>query len=74
MNQSADIKTIVNRADLYIEGTVKRSEGGLPIGNGRMGTLVWTSPSALKMQVNRADVFANNSYSNSFNERHYDYG
>ena len=71
---NADIKTIVSRADLHIEGTVKRSEGGLPIGNGVMGTLVWTSPAGIKTQVNRSDVFANNSYSNSFNERHMDYG
>lgn len=74
MSQQTNIREIVGRADLRIDGTVKRSEGGLPIGNGRMGTLVWTSPSALKMQVNRSDVYANNSFSNSFNERHYDYG
>jgi hypothetical protein len=67
------IEEIVSRADLFIEGTVKRSEGGIPIGNGNMGTLVWTSPSAIKMQINRNDVFANDSYSNSFNERHLDY-
>lgn len=70
----SNVKEIVARADLDIIGTVKRSEGGLPIGNGRMGTLVWTSPTALKMQVNRVDVFANSSYSNCFNEGHYDYG
>ncbi|MCL2478969.1 MAG: hypothetical protein FWF22_05665 [Treponema sp.] len=70
----AEIKKVVSRADLYIEGTVRRSEGGLPIGNGVMGTLVWTSPAGIKAQVNRSDVFANNSYSNSFNERHLDYG
>lgn len=70
----ATIKEVVARADLDINGTVKRSEGGLPIGNGRMGTLVWTSPTALKLQVNRVDVFANSSYSNCFNEGHYDYG
>jgi hypothetical protein len=71
---NVDIKEIVARADLDINGTVKRSEGGLPIGNGRMGTLVWTSPTALKMQINRVDVFANSGYSKCFNEGHYDYG
>jgi len=28
------------------------------VGNGRMGSLVWTSPSALKFQINRVDVFS----------------
>ena len=68
------IRQIIGRADLHIDGTVSRSEGGLPVGNGTMGTLVWTSPSAVKTQINRVDVFANDSYSNSFNERHLDYG
>lgn len=68
------IREIVRRADLHINGTAQRCEGGIPIGNGITGTLVWTSPTALKMQVNRNDVYANDSYSNSFNERHYDYG
>lgn len=52
----------------------RAARGGLPVGNGTMGTLVWTSPSAVKTQINRVDVFANDSYSNSFNERHLDYG
>jgi hypothetical protein len=43
------------------------------VGNGRMGSLVWTSPSALKFQINRVDVYANNSYTNSFNRRDWDY-
>jgi hypothetical protein len=38
-----------------------------------MGSLVWTSPSALKFQINRVDVYANNSYSKSFNRRDWDY-
>lgn len=74
MCMDRNVEEIVRRADLVIDGVVRRSEGGLPIGNGTMGTLVWTSPSALKMQINRVDVFANDSYSNSFNERHMDYG
>jgi hypothetical protein len=39
-----------------------------------MGSLVWTSPAALKFQINRVDVYANNSYTNSFNRRDWDYG
>ena len=45
----------------------------MPVGNGRMGTLVWTTPSEVRLQINRVDVYANNSYSNSFIERHNDY-
>ncbi|MET3546913.1 hypothetical protein ABID47_003529 [Paenibacillus favisporus] len=63
----------VSRADLHYRHTVERSEGGLPLGNGRMGSLIWTSPSALKFQINRADVYANDSRTNSFNQRHSDY-
>jgi hypothetical protein len=38
-----------------------------------MGTLVWTTPSRLKMQINRVDVYASNASSNSFVEPHNDY-
>ncbi|MEC0240305.1 hypothetical protein P4H66_10635 [Paenibacillus dokdonensis] len=74
---NADVKInyeeLVSRADLHYEHTVKRSEGGLPLGNGRMGSLLWTSPSAVKFQVNRVDVYANDCDTNSFNRRHSDY-
>jgi len=45
----------------------------MPLGNGRMGTLVWTTPTQIRLQINRVDVYANNSYTNSFVERHNDY-
>ncbi|MBT5876163.1 MAG: hypothetical protein HOH43_22235 [Candidatus Latescibacteria bacterium] len=32
----------------------------MPIGNGRMGTLVWTTPASVAFQINRVDVFAVN--------------
>jgi len=35
---------------------------GSPIGNGRMGTLVWTTSGAVEMQINRVDVFAVNRH------------
>jgi len=35
-------------------------DAGHPIGNGRMGSMVWTSPDALHLQINRVDVFAVN--------------
>ncbi len=41
-----DIEKIVSRANLHYDGVVRRSEGGLPIGNGVMASLVWTSPTA----------------------------
>ena len=37
---SVDYPTLVARGDLSIDGPVTRSEEGLPIGNGRMGTLL----------------------------------
>jgi len=45
----------------------------MPIGNGRMGSLVWTTPNALKLQINRVDVFGNDRSSNSFPQRYTDY-
>src|SRR5687768_6114897 len=68
-----DYEALVTRASLNYNKPVGRSEEGMPVGNGRMGTLVWTTPSAIRFQLNRVDVFANNSASNNFYERHTDY-
>ena len=68
-----DHQSLVSAADLHYDTPVERSEDGLPIGNGRMGTLAWTSPTALKFQINRVDVFSNDSRTRSFIERHSDY-
>ena len=68
-----DHRSLVSRADLHYDTPAARSEEGLPIGNGRMGTLAWTSPTALRFQINRVDVFSNDSRTNSFVERHSDY-
>ncbi len=62
----------ISRADLVYDQPVARSEEGMPLGNGRMGTLVWTTPAQMRSQINRVDVYANNSYTNSFFERHND--
>jgi hypothetical protein len=70
---SVDYQKLVSSADLAYTNAVSRSEDGMPIGNGRMGTLVWTTPSAIRFQINRVDVFGNNSASDSFNERNSDY-
>lgn len=63
----------VARSDLHYHQPASRSEEGMPVGNGRMGTLVWTTPSSLKFQINRVDIFGNNAASNNFYERHTDY-
>ena len=55
-----NMKRLVAQADLSLLGPVPRSEAGMPIGNGRMGTLIWTEPTTLKTQINRVDVFGNN--------------
>ena len=64
---------LVAGADLYLTGPVPRSESGIPIANGRMGTLLWTSPTTLRMQINRFDVFGTNEDTDSFPQRHTDY-
>jgi uncharacterized protein DUF5703/glycosyl hydrolase family 95 len=71
---NVDFRKLVSRADLTYTKPVTRSEAGMPVGNGRMGSLVWTTPSTLKFQINRPDVFAENRDTNSFPERHTDYG
>jgi len=38
----------------------------MPVGNGRMGSLVWTTPSSLRFQINRVDVFAVDGRTASF--------
>jgi len=74
MREKIDFKELVSRGDIHLNGPVARSEGGMPIGNGIMGSLIWTGPQSLKFQINRTDVFANNCETNSFPERSMDYG
>ena len=50
-------RDLVSRADLHYRGTVKRREGGFPIGDGQMGAMLFSSPSSLKFALNRCDVF-----------------
>jgi len=70
---SPDYRSLISRADLDYPKAVDRSEDGMPIGNGRMGTLAWTTPSAMHFQINRVDVFGNDGATDSFPERHTDY-
>ncbi len=57
---SVDHKALVSQADLAYETPVTSPIEGQPIGNGRMGTLIWTSPGAVHLQINRNDVFTVN--------------
>jgi hypothetical protein len=66
-------KSLVSKADLSYNVPVSRSEEGIPVGNGRMGSLVWTTPNAMHFQINRVDVFSIGCYSNSFPIAHSDY-
>jgi hypothetical protein len=68
-----NLKSLVSKADLSYNVPVIRSEEGMPIGNGRMGSLVWTTPSAIHFQINRVDVFAMGCNTNSFLDGHTDY-
>ncbi len=69
----SSVRAVVSRADLVYNAPVARSEEGIPIGNGRMGTLVWTTPSALKFQINRVDIQPINKDTQTFFERNTDY-
>jgi hypothetical protein len=66
-------RPLVSRGDLDYTYPATRSEEGMPVGNGRMGSLVWTTPTALHFQINRCDVFAENSYTVSFPQADSDY-
>jgi len=68
-----DFKTAISRGDLDFTYPATRSEEGMPVGNGRMGSLVWTTPSALKFQINRCDVFSIDASSVSFPAADSDY-
>jgi len=70
---NVDFKKLVSGGDLNYDTPASRSEEGMPVGNGRMGSLVWTSPSALKFQINRVDVFAEDSSTASFPRADTDY-
>jgi Domain of unknown function (DUF5703) len=64
----------IARADLDYRTPAARPEEGMPVGNGRMGSLVWTTPEALRFQINRVDVHAMDSTTFSFPRADTDYG
>jgi hypothetical protein len=67
------LRATISRADLDYTTPASRSEEGMPIGNGRTGSLVWTTPNALHFQINRVDVFAAHAASVSFPQADSDY-
>ena len=58
-----DYRALVSQSDLLYQSPAAQSIEGQPIGNGRMGTLVWSTPNAIHFQINRGDVFATNKES-----------
>jgi hypothetical protein len=70
---NVDYRALVSRADLDYNEPARRSEEGMPVGNGRMGSLVWTTPTQLKFQINRVDVFAADGRTVSFPEADSDF-
>ena len=68
-----DYKSLISKSDLSYDFPTTRSEEGMPVGNGRMGSLVWTTPSALHFQINRIDVFSVGNNTNSFPLAHTTY-
>ena len=55
-----DAEALVSAADLIYLSPAAEPVEGHPIGNGRMGTFLWTEPERVHMQINRNDVFAVN--------------
>jgi hypothetical protein len=68
-----DRHIMVSRADLSYDTPVVRSEQGIPVGNGRMGSLIWTTPTALHFQINHVDLFCMGNNTLSFPKGHTDY-
>ncbi len=71
--EKIDLRRAISGGDLHYSEPVTRSEEGMPIGTGRMGSLVWTTPTALKFQINRVDVFAVDASTVSFPRADSDY-
>ncbi len=57
-----DFRALIGRADLNYARPVEHPVQGHPIGNGRTGTMVWTTPGAIHYQINRSDLFSVNKH------------
>lgn len=67
------MKSFISKADLFYTGIDRIPEAGMPVGNGRMGSLIWFDRDEMHMQWNRSDVFANDATTQSFREESSDY-
>lgn len=64
---NVDYRAVVSRADLIYLSHPDKAVEGHPIGNGKMGTLVWAAGRTIVLQINRNDVFAiNKGHDGSF--------
>jgi len=63
--EEPDYRPLVSLADLVYDQPAPQPVEGHPIGNGRMGTMVWTTPESIELQINRGDVFAVNREASS---------
>jgi len=68
-----DYRSLVAHSDLSFSTPAPSSHDGLPIGNGRMGTLVWTTPGALHYQINHVDLFCSGHDTQASPKGHTDY-
>src|SRR5580698_7443116 len=68
-----DYRRLVAHSDLSFNTPAPSSHDGLPIGNGRMGTLVWTTPAALHYQINHDDLFCFDNNTLASPKGHTDY-
>ena len=68
-----DYPSLVAHADLAFDTPAPNRHDGLPIGNGRMGTLVWTTPDALHYQINDDDLFCFGNNTLASAQGHTDY-
>ncbi len=55
---AVDYRALVSRADLVYHSPAEVSIDGTPIGNGMMGTTVWTTPGSVRFHLNRRDLFS----------------
>ena len=55
---AVDYRSLVSRADLVYHSPAEVSIDGTPIGNGMMGTTVWTTPGSVRFHLNRRDLFS----------------
>jgi hypothetical protein len=68
-----DYRSLVGHSDLSFDTPAPSRHDGLPIGNGRMGTLVWTTPAALHYQINHDDLFCFGNNTQASPKGHTDY-